>query len=162
MTQHLFKEITIGPLTLPNRIIMGSMHTGLDHVEDAFERLAAFYKERALGGVALIVTGGVSPNKEGLLSPGAMMLTEQSQVADYQIITNTVHQSGSKILLQILHAGRYASHDKLVAPSAIRSPINPFEPHEITEDSIQQTIKDFVNCAQLAQQAGFDGIELLG
>lgn len=162
MTQYVFKEITIGPLTLPNRFIMGSMHTGLDHLDNAFERLAAFYKERALGGVGLIVTGGISPNSEGLLSPGALMLTEQKQVADFRVITDTVHDNGSKILLQILHAGRYAMHDKLVAPSAIRSPINPFEPHAISEESLQQTIKDFVNCSLLAQQAGFDGIELLG
>lgn len=162
MSNHLFSPISIGPLTLPNRIIMGSMHTGLDHTDDPFRRLAAFYKERADGGVALIVTGGVSPNEQGLISPGSMKLTHPEQVPDYKIITDTVHESGSKIILQILHAGRYAKQENLVAPSAIRSPINKFEPKEMSEQDILTTIEDFVNCASLAQQAGFDGIELLG
>lgn len=162
MSNHLFSPISIGPLTLPNRIIMGSMHTGLDHCDDPFGRLAAFYKERADGGVALIVTGGVSPNEYGLISPGSMKLTHPEQVSDYKIITDTVHQSGSKIILQILHAGRYAKQENLVAPSAIRSPISKFEPKEMSEQDILSTIEDFVNCASLAQQAGFDGIELLG
>jgi len=158
----LFKSIKIGHLTLPNRFIMGSMHTGLDHSDDPFGRLAAFYKERAEGGVPLIVTGGVSPNEEGLISPGAMMLTSIEHVEPYKIITDTVHQANSHILMQILHAGRYAKHESLVAPSAIRSPINPFVPKEMSDAEIMQTIDDFVNCAQLAKQAGFDGIELLG
>ena len=162
MSDHLFSPIKIGPLTLANRIIMGSMHTGLDHSDDPFGRLAAFYKERADGGVALIVTGGVSPNEYGLISPGSMKLTHPEQVSDYKIITDTVHQSGSKIILQILHAGRYAKQENLVAPSAIRSPISKFEPKEMSEQDILSTIEDFVNCASLAQQAGFDGIELLG
>ena len=162
MSDHLFSPISIGPLTLANRIIMGSMHTGLDHSDDPFGRLAAFYKERADGGVALIVTGGVSPNEYGLISPGSMKLTHPEQVSDYKIITDTVHQSGSKIILQILHAGRYAKQENLVAPSAIRSPISKFEPKEMSEQDILSTIEDFVNCASLAQQAGFDGIELLG
>ncbi|MEE4290491.1 MAG: NADPH-dependent 2,4-dienoyl-CoA reductase [Cycloclasticus sp.] len=162
MSDHLFSPISIGPLTLANRIIMGSMHTGLDHSDDPFGRLAAFYKERADGGVALIVTGGVSPNEYGLISPGSMKLTHLEQVSDYKIITDTVHQSGSKIILQILHAGRYAKQENLVAPSAIRSPISKFEPKEMSEQDILSTIEDFVNCASLAQQAGFDGIELLG
>ncbi len=162
MPDHLFSPITIGSLTLPNRIIMGSMHTGLDHSEDPFGRLAEFYKERAEGGVALIVTGGVSPNEQGLISPGSMKLTDTQQVPDYKFIADTVHKAGSKILLQILHAGRYAKQENLVAPSAIRSPINKFEPKEMSENDIQNTINDFVNCAELAHQAGFDGIELLG
>jgi len=141
---------------------MGSMHTGLDHSDDPFGRLAAFYKERADGGVALIVTGGVSPNEQGLISPGSMKLTNAEQVPDYKIITDTVHESGSKIILQILHAGRYAKQENLVAPSAIRSPINKFVPKEMSEQDILNTIEDFVNCASLAQQAGFDGIEILG
>lgn len=162
MFKQLFTPIKIGSLTLPNRIIMGSMHTGLDHTNDPFGRLAEFYKERAQGGVSLIVTGGVSPNEEGLIAPGAMMLTEAKQVASYKLITDTVQQQGSHIIMQILHAGRYAKHDHLVAPSAIRSPINRFEPSAMTEAQILQTIDDFVNCADLAQQAGFNGIELLG
>jgi len=162
MFKQLFTPIKIGSLTLPNRIIMGSMHTGLDHTDDPFGRLAEFYKERAQGGVSLIVTGGVSPNEEGLIAPGAMMLTEAKQVASYKLITDTVQQQGSHIIMQILHAGRYAKHDHLVAPSAIRSPINRFEPSAMTEAQILQTIDDFVNCADLAQQAGFNGIELLG
>ncbi|MBQ0724991.1 MAG: FAD-dependent oxidoreductase [Cycloclasticus sp.] len=162
MFKQLFTPIKIGSLTLPNRIIMGSMHTGLDHTDDPFGRLAEFYKERAQGGASLIVTGGVSPNEEGLIAPGAMMLTEANQVASYKIITDTVQQQGSHIIMQILHAGRYAKHDHLVAPSAIRSPINRFEPSAMTEAQILQTIDDFVHCADLAQQAGFSGIELLG
>jgi len=162
MSNYLFSPIKVGSLSLVNRIIMGSMHTGLDHSEDPFGRLAAFYKERAEGGVALIVTGGVSPNEQGLISPGSMKLTAPEQVPEYKIITDTVHQSGSKIILQILHAGRYAKQENLVAPSAIRSPINKFEPKEMSEQDILNTIDDFVNCASLAQQAGFDGIELLG
>ena len=162
MRNSLFTEIKVGPLTLPNRIIMGSMHTGLDHTDDPFGRLAEFYKERAEGGVALMVTGGVSPNEDGLISPGAMKLTDKEQVPSYKIITDAVHQHGSKILLQILHAGRYAKHEGLVAPSAIRSPINRFEPKAMSEELILDTINDFVNCAELAHLAGFDGIELLG
>ena len=162
MSNTLFSEITVGPLTLPNRIIMGSMHTGLDHSDDPIGRLTAFYKERADGGVALIVTGGVSPNETGLISPGAMILNKTEQVAEYKVMTDAVHASGSKIIMQILHAGRYAKHEGLVAPSPIRSPINKFEPAEISDADIQQTIKDFANCASLAQQAGFDGVELLG
>ncbi|HIF17409.1 MAG TPA: FAD-binding protein [Cycloclasticus sp.] len=161
-SKQLFTPIKIGHLTLPNRFIMGSMHTGLDHSDDPFGRLAAFYKERADGGVSLIVTGGVSPNEEGLISPGAMMLTNAEHVEQYKFITDTVHKANSNILMQILHAGRYAKHENLVAPSAIRSPINPFVPKEMSDAEIMQTIDDFVNCAQLAQQAGFDGIELLG
>lgn len=162
MPSHLFSPITLGSLTLPNRIIMGSMHTGLDHSEDPFGRLAAFYKERADGGVSLMVTGGVSPNEQGLISPGAMKLTDAEQIEDYKIITNAVHESGSKIIMQILHAGRYAKQEDLVAPSAIRSPINQFEPKAMTQQDIQRTIDDFAHCAYLAEQAGFDGIELLG
>ncbi|MEO1957421.1 MAG: NADPH-dependent 2,4-dienoyl-CoA reductase [Methylophilaceae bacterium] len=161
-SKQLFTPIKIGHLTLPNRFIMGSMHTGLDHSEDPFGRLAVFYKERAEGGVSLIVTGGVSPNQEGLISPGAMMLTSSEHVDEYKVLTDTVHQANSRILMQILHAGRYAKHENLVAPSAIRSPINPFVPKEMSDAEILQTIDDFVNCAQLAQQAGFDGVELLG
>ena len=162
MPNHLFSPIKIGSLSLANRFIMGSMHTGLDHSDDPFGRLAAFYKERADGGVGLIVTGGVSPNEQGLLSPGSMKLTDPEQVADYKIITDAVHESGSHIILQILHAGRYAKQKNLVAPSPIRSPINKFEPKEMSEKDILSTIDDYVNCASLAQQAGFDGIELLG
>lgn len=162
MSEHLFSPITLGSLTLPNRIIMGSMHTGLDHTTNPFRRLAAFYKERAEGGVSLIVTGGVSPNGQGLISPGSMQLTTIGQVPDYKIIADAVHKSGSKIVLQILHAGRYAKQENLVAPSPIGSPINKFEPKEMSEKDIQNTIEDFVNCADLARQAGFDGIELLG
>ena len=161
-SKQLFKPIKVGHLTLPNRFIMGSMHTGLDHSEDPFGRLAAFYKDRAEGGVPLIVTGGVSPNEEGLISPGAMMLNSAEHVEKYKTITDTVHEANSHILMQILHAGRYAKHENLVAPSAIRSPINPFVPKEMSDVEIVQTIEDFVNCAKLSKEAGFDGVELLG
>lgn len=162
MSNTLFTPITVGPLALKNRIIMGSMHTGLDHSEDPIGRLTAFYKERAEGGVALIVTGGVSPNKAGLMGPGAMLLNKPEQVAEYKTMTDSIHASGSKIIMQILHAGRYSKHPDLVAPSAIRSPINKFEPKEISDAEILETVDDFAHCANLAQQAGFDGIEILG
>lgn len=162
MSKPLFQAIKIGSLTLPNRIIMGSMHTGLDHSEDPYGRLAAFYKERAEGGVSLIVTGGISPNEAGILGPGTLALNKQEQVEPYKIITQAVHDCDSHILMQILHAGRYAKHEDLVAPSAIRSPINRHVPNEMSPDVINETIDDFVHCASLAQQANFDGVELLG
>ena len=140
---------------------MGSMHLGLEELPGGFERMAAFYAERACGGVALIVTGGIGPNQEGAVHASAATLTNQSQLAEHQIVTTAVHEAGGKICLQILHTGRYAFNDKLVAPSAIKAPINPFTPRALETEEIQPQIEDFVNCASLAQQAGYDGIEVM-
>lgn len=141
---------------------MGSMHTNLEEQVNGFERLAAFYAERAAGGVGLIITGGVSPNESGILAPKRVILSNESQLAEHRLVTEAVHQYSSKICLQILHAGRYGYHSKLVAPSAIQAPIVPFFPHALTADEVEQQISDFVNCAVLARQAGYDGVEIMG
>lgn len=141
---------------------MGSMHTNLEEQIDGFVRLAAFYAERAAGGVGLIITGGVSPNESGILAPKRVILSRQQHVADHQLITQAVHQYSTKICMQILHAGRYGYHSQIVAPSAIQAPIVPFIPHALSHDEIEQQIEDFVNCAGLALEAGYDGIEIMG
>lgn len=148
--------------TLKNRIIMGSMHTGFeDHPQGAIP-LAAFYTARAKGGVALIITGGISPNAAGVLIEGGAKLTNAAEMAWHQPITHAVHQADSKICLQILHAGRYAKTHEPLAPSAIATPINPIPPRAMTYAEIQQTIQDYIHCAKLAQQAGYDGVEIMG
>jgi len=159
---HLLEPLDLGFTQLKNRVIMGSMHTGLEEAKNGFERLAAFYAERANGGVGLIVTGGVSPNSQGLVFPGAISLDDESKVAEHQIVTQAVHEAGSKICMQILHTGRYAYIPDSIAPSAIKAPINPFTPKEVTSEEIEQQIEDFVNCAKLAQQANYDGVEIMG
>jgi 2,4-dienoyl-CoA reductase (NADPH2) len=141
---------------------MGSMHTGLEEYPDNFDRLTGYFVERARGGAALMVSGGVSPNDEGCLAPGAIKLTHEKELAKHQKLTSAVHQADGKILLQILHAGRYALHENLVGPSSVKAPINPFKPRELSDQDIEQTIQDFVNCAALAQQAGYDGVEIMG
>lgn len=159
---HLLEPLDLGFTQIKNRVIMGSMHTGLEEAKHGFERLAAFYAERAKGGVGLIITGGVSPNKQGLVFAGSISLDDASKVADHQIITQAVHEAGSKICMQILHTGRYSYGPDSVAPSAIKAPINPFVPKAVSDDEIEQQIVDFVNCALLAQQAGYDGVEIMG
>jgi 2,4-dienoyl-CoA reductase (NADPH2) len=141
---------------------MGSMHTNLEEKIDGFVRLSAFYAERAAGGVGLIITGGVSPNESGILAPKRVILSRQQHVADHQLITQAVHQYPTKICMQILHAGRYGYHSQIVAPSAIQAPIVPFVPHALSHDEIEEQIEDFVNCAGLALDAGYDGIEIMG
>ncbi len=141
---------------------MGSMHTNLEEQIDGFVRLAAFYAERAAGGVGLIITGGVSPNESGILAPNRVILSRKQHVADHQLITQAVHQYSTKICMQILHAGRYGYHSQIVAPSAIQAPIVPFIPHALSNDEIEQQIENFVNCAGLALEAGYDGIEIMG
>lgn len=158
----LLSPLDLGFTQLKNRVIMGSMHTNLEEQPDGFERLAAFYGERARGGVGLIITGGVSPNQCGILAPNRVIFNHPEQVAKHQYLTNSVHQHGSKICLQILHAGRYGYHNQQVAPSAIQAPISPFVPHELSSDEVFQQIDSFVNCAKLAQQAGYDGVEVMG
>ncbi|HMT94100.1 FAD-dependent oxidoreductase [uncultured Thiothrix sp.] len=159
---QLFTPLDLGFTTLKNRVLMGSMHLGLEELPDGFERMAAFYAERARANVALIVTGGIGPNPEGAIQAHAAVLNKPEQVAQHQIITQAVHHEGSKICLQILHTGRYAYNPKLVAPSALQAPINRFVPHALTSAEIEQQIQDFVHCAALAQQANYDGVEIMG
>jgi 2,4-dienoyl-CoA reductase (NADPH2) len=158
----LFSSLDFGFLKLRNRVIMGSMHTGLEEEKDAFERLAEFYGLRAKNGVGLIVTGGVAPNRQGWVSPFSMRLTRESQLAGHRIITESVHREGGAICLQILHAGRYGYHPLSVAPSSIKSPISPYKPWQLSRKGIQTTISDFTRCAGLAQKAGYDGVEIMG
>ncbi len=159
---HLLSALTVGRHTLSNRVVMGSMHTRLEHMDQSVRREAAFYGARAAGGVALIVTGGFSPNIAGMLEPGAPVLNTPEQANHLRPITDEVHRHGSRILLQILHAGRYAKHDDIVGVSAIRSPINSRVPRVLSEAEIESTLDDFVQCALLAREAGFDGVELMG
>lgn len=158
----LFTPLDVGPFTLKNRFLMGSMHTGLEEAKQGFERMAAFYAERARGGVALIVTGGIAPNDEGVTYPGAAKLTSEAEVASHRVITEAVQAEGGRICLQILHTGRYAYVPNNVSASALQAPINPFKPRELSGEDIEQTIADFARCARLAQQAGYDGVEVMG
>ncbi len=158
---HIFRPLDLGFTQLKNRILMGSMHLGLEELPGGFERLAVFYAERAHGGVGLIVTGGIAPNREGAVHPGAAILVDESQLLEHQQVTRAVHKADGKICLQILHTGRYAFSDKLIAPSAVQAPINPFTPRAISTEEVQQQIDDFVNCAMLAQHAGYDGVEVM-
>ncbi|MBK4783595.1 MAG: NADPH-dependent 2,4-dienoyl-CoA reductase [Pantoea sp. Pent] len=159
---HLFAPLDLGFTQLKNRFLMGSMHTGLEEHADGAQRLAAFYAERAREGVALIVTGGIAPNAQGVVAQGGAMLTNETQCGWHRQITDAVHAQGGKIALQILHAGRYSYQRDLVAPSALQAPINPFTPQALSEAQIEQTIADFARCARLAQQAGYDGVEIMG
>ncbi|MBE0152600.1 NADPH-dependent 2,4-dienoyl-CoA reductase [Serratia sp. PL7] len=159
---NLLAPLDLGFTTLKNRVLMGSMHTGLEELPNGPERMAAFYAERAAAGVALIVTGGIAPNEKGVVYRGASVLNQPQQVAHHQIVTEAVHQAGGKIALQILHTGRYSYQPQPVAPSALQAPINPFSPAALTTQEVEQTIADFANCAALAQQAGYDGVEVMG
>lgn len=159
---HLLAPLDLGFTTLRNRALMGSMHTGLEEMPNGFQRMAAFFAERARGGVGLIVTGGVGPNEEGSVRAGAAKLSTAEEAEEHKIVTQAVHEAGGKICMQILHAGRYAYSPKLVAPSAIQAPINPFTPRELDEEGIEKQIQDFINCASLAQRAGYDGVEIMG
>lgn len=159
---NLLAPLDLGFTTLKNRVLMGSMHTGLEELPDGPQRLAAFYAERAAGGVGLIVTGGIAPNKKGVVYQGASVLNDATQVPHHQIVTDAVHRAGGKIALQILHAGRYSYQKQPVAPSALQAPINPFAPQELSHDEVLQTIADFAHCALLARQAGYDGVEVMG
>ena len=158
----LLSPINVGAHTLPNRVIMGSLHTRLENEPDGVHRLAEFYAARARGGVGLVVTGGVSPNFDGRVEQGAWVLDSAQALEQHIPIVQAVHAAGGKIALQILHTGIYAKHDEIIGPSALRSVINPRQPRAFTVEQIEQTIEDFVNCAMLAQQAGYDGIEVMG
>ena len=159
---HLLAPLDLGFTTLPNRVIMGSMHVGLEEVKDGFARMAAFYAERARGGVGLIVTGGIAPNDLGRFMTGSARLTTEEEANKHKPVVAAVHKEGGKIAMQILHTGRYAYHSDLVAPSAIQSPINPLRPKALTTEEVSQTIDDFARCAELAQYAGYDGVEIMG
>ncbi|MFD7965496.1 FAD-dependent oxidoreductase [Streptomyces zaomyceticus] len=159
---HLLSPLDLGFTTLPNRVIMGSMHVGLEETEHGFERMAAFYAERARGGVGLIVTGGIAPNDAGRPWDGGAKLTTAEEAAEHRLITDAVHEAGGRIAMQILHFGRYAYHPALVAPSAIKAPISPFVPNELTDAEVEQTVEDYARCAELAKEAGYDGVEVMG
>lgn len=159
---HLFAPLDLGFTQLKNRFLMGSMHTGLEERPDGFARMAAYFAERARGGVGLMVTGGIAPNEEGAVYKGAAKLTTGAEAQQHRQVTQAVQAAGGKICLQILHAGRYAYSPLQVAPSAIRAPINPFTPKELGAAGIEQQIGDFVRCAQLAREAGYDGVEIMG
>ncbi|WP_017409318.1 NADPH-dependent 2,4-dienoyl-CoA reductase [Aeromonas hydrophila] len=158
----LLTPLDLGFTQLRNRVLMGSMHTGLEEEKGGFDKLAAFYGERARGGVGLIVTGGIAPNLRGRLVPHGSQLSFPWQVAKHKKVTSAVHQEGGKIALQILHAGRYAYHPFNLAPSALKAPISPFKPRAMSERQIRGTIRDFAATAQLARSAGYDGVEVMG
>jgi 2,4-dienoyl-CoA reductase (NADPH2) len=158
---HLLAPLDLGFTTLKNRVLMGSMHTGLEETKD-WNRVAEFYAERARGEVALMVTGGMAPNREGGVFPGAAGLFTAEDVANHRVVTDRVHDAGGKIAMQILHAGRYAYGKACVAPSAIKSPISPFAPAELDEAGIEKQVADIVTAAARAREAGYDGVEIMG
>lgn len=160
--KHIFEPLDLGFTTLKNRILMGSMHTGLEEEKNGLERIAAYYAERAKGGVGLIVTGGIAPNIQGWTGPFSARMSTKKHARHHQKITKAVHDEGGKICMQILHAGRYGYHPFNVAPSKIKAPINRFKPFKLTKSGIQRTIRDFVNCAKLSKVAGYDGVEIMG
>jgi 2,4-dienoyl-CoA reductase (NADPH2) len=158
---HLFAPLDLGHVVLPNRVLMGSMHTNLEETRD-WNRVAAFYAARARGGVALMVTGGMAPNREGGVFPGASGLFTPPDIANHRVVTERVHDNGGRIAMQILHAGRYAYGADCVAPSAIKSPISPFPPRELDEAGIGKQIADIATAAARAREAGYDGVEVMG
>ncbi|QIL44121.1 crotonase/enoyl-CoA hydratase family protein [Acidovorax sp. HDW3] len=158
----LLAPLELGFTTLKNRVLMGSMHVGLEEAPNGFERMAAFYAERARGGVGLIVTGGIAPNAAGRPMPGGAAMTTQHEADKHKVVTEAVHAAGGKICMQILHFGRYAYHPDMVAPSALKAPISPFAPRALSTEEVQQTVEDYANAAALAQSAGYDGVEIMG
>ncbi|MES9523611.1 FAD-dependent oxidoreductase [Streptomyces capoamus] len=159
---HLLSPLDLGFTTLPNRVLMGSMHVGLEEAEGGFERMAAFYAARARGGVGLIVTGGIAPNEEGRPYEGGAKLTTEAEAERHRTVTEAVHREGGRIAMQILHFGRYAYHRDLVAPSPLQAPISPFVPREMSEADVERTIEDYARAAGLARRAGYDGVEIMG
>ena len=159
---HLFAPLDLGFCTLPNRVLMGSMHTGLEDRSRDFPRLAAYFRERAEGGVGLMVTGGIAPNLVGWLKPFGGKLSWPWEIHKHRIVTKAVHEAGSRIALQILHAGRYGYHPLSVSASGLQAPINPFKPRKLSAWGVERQVKAFVNCAVLAREAGYDGVEVMG
>ncbi len=159
---HLFRPLDLGFTTLKNRVLMGSMHTGLEELPNGHKRMAAFFAERARGGVGLIVTGGIGPNDEGATHAVTCRLDSDQAVTNHREVTDAVHEAGGKICMQILHTGRYAYNKELVAPSAVQAPINPFKPRALDAEGIEKQIEDFVYTAKQAQRAGYDGVEIMG
>ena len=159
---HLLAPLNLGFTTLKNRVLMGSMHTGLEEEKNGFERIAAYFAERARGGVGLIVTGGIAPNRAGWVSPFSAKLSTRGEMKNHRLITEAVQAEQGKICMQILHAGRYGYHPLAVAPSAIKSPISPFKPWKLSGSGVERTIRAFVRTAKLAQEAGYDGVEVMG
>ena len=158
----LLKPLDLGFVTLRNRVLMGSMHTGLEEVEGGYERMAAFYAERAAGGVGLIVTGGIAPNEAGMVGKGGSIMDTREEALRHQPVTKAVHDAGGLIAMQILHTGRYAFHKGAVGASEKRAPINVVRPHKLSHEEILQTIEDFAKCAAYAREAGYDGVEIMG
>ncbi|MFJ8254071.1 FAD-dependent oxidoreductase [Streptomyces sp. NPDC094466] len=158
----LLSPLDLGFTTLPNRVLMGSMHIGLEEAERGFERMAAFYAERARGGVGLMVTGGIAPSERACSFPGGAKMTTEAEAEQHREITSAVHAAGGRIAMQILHFGRYAHHPDLVAPSALKAPISGFTPNALTDDQVEETIEEFVRAAGLARLAGYDGVEIMG
>lgn len=162
MFNNLLSPLDLGSTKIKNRVLMGSMHTNLEEIPGGFERAAIYYGERARGQVGLIVTGGISPNEEGCVAAQAAKMSDNTDIEHHRLITQAVHESGGTICMQILHTGRYGYHPKIVAPSAIQAPINFFKPREMSEEDIERTIHDYVNCALMAKEAGYDGVEIMG
>lgn len=160
--KHIFEPLDLGFTTLKNRILMGSMHTGLEEEKNGIDKIATYYAERAKGGVGLIVTGGIAPNLQGWTGPFSARMSTKKHARHHKVITDAVHKEGGKICMQILHAGRYGYHPFAVAPSAIKSPISPFKPFKLNQSGINRTIRDFVNSAKLSKLAGYDGVEIMG
>ena len=158
----LLSPLEVGRITLPNRVLMGSMHVGLEEEWGRLEKMGAYFAARAAGGVGLMVTGGIGPNRAGAVKPFAAKLTNRYEVYKHRAVTDAVHKEGGRIAMQILHAGRYGYTPLNVAPSAIKSPITPFKPKALSQRGVLGTIADYVNCAQRAEQAGYDGIEVMG
>ncbi|MFJ3600855.1 MULTISPECIES: NADPH-dependent 2,4-dienoyl-CoA reductase [unclassified Streptomyces] len=158
----LLSPLDLGFTTLPNRVLMGSMHIGLEEAERGFERMAAFYAERARGGVGLMVTGGIAPSERACSFPGGAKMTTEAEAEQHREITSAVHDAGGRIAMQILHFGRYAHHPDLVAPSAIQAPISGFVPNALTDEQVEETVEEFVRAAELARFAGYDGVEIMG
>ncbi|TCC10521.1 NADPH-dependent 2,4-dienoyl-CoA reductase [Kribbella soli] len=159
---HLLEPLDLGHVVLPNRVIMGSMHTGLEDRLSDLPKLAAYFAERARGGVGLMVTGGYAPNRTGWLTPFGSTLTSRRQARKHRLLTDAVHAEGGRIALQILHAGRYSYHPFSVSASALKAPINPFKPRALSDRGVRQQIEAYVDCAALAREAGYDGVEIMG
>ncbi|WP_347463774.1 FAD-dependent oxidoreductase [Acinetobacter thermotolerans] len=159
---NILKPLHLGFTTIKNRVVMGSMHTGLEDRFYNYPKLAAYFGERAKGGVGLLITGGISPNRQGWLLPAGGTMNSQGDVAPHRLVTHAVHKHGAKILLQILHAGRYGYQPFVVSASPIKSPISPFKPRQLSEKQILDTIQDYVKTANLAKKAGYDGVEIMG